>query len=122
MGRDALLKANRELAAAGLRHQFKRRGPSGQVITDTIISEVPISAEEAEAEWLAYVREDLGGAPAPVDNSGSDRAPENGATRPGGGSTVRRFTVARSTGASTPRGVANSSRSEERRVGKECPV
>lgn len=111
MGRDALLRAFKELEAAGLRYQFKRRSPGGSIITDTIISEVPMSAEEAEEEWLANVRKDLGGTPKPVDNSAGDRAPENGATGPQKGSTVRGFTGARLGGASTPRGVANPSSS-----------
>lgn len=111
MGRDALLKAFRELEAAGLRFQFKRRSPGGSIITDTVVSEVPMTKEEAEEEWLAQVRRDLGGFPKPVDNSPADRAPENGATGQDKGSTVRGFTGARLEGASTPRGVANSSSS-----------
>lgn len=111
MGRDALLKANRELSAAGLRFQFKRRGPGGSIITDTIISEVPMDPADAEEAWLEYIRQELKGHPEPVDNSAGDRAPETGATGPGGAGTVRRITGARSSGASTPRGVANSSSS-----------
>lgn len=111
LGRDALLKANRELQAAGLRFQFKRRGPGGSIITDTIISEVPMDPADAEEAWLEYVRSELKGHADPVDNSPSNRAPENGATGPKGAGTVRRITGARSTGASTPRGVANSSSS-----------
>lgn len=111
LGRDALLKANRELALAGLRFQFKRRSPAGSIITDTIISEAPMTAEEAEAEWHEFLRVELKGYVQPVDNSDADRAPENGATGPGKGSTVVTVTGARSTGASTPRGVANSSSS-----------
>lgn len=99
MGRDGLLKALRELEGAGLRHQFKRRGAKGSIITDTIVSETPITATEAEAEWLQEVRQELNGQP--VDNPPSDRAPENGATGPEKASTVRRFTVARLGGASS---------------------
>jgi len=106
MGRDALLRAFKELEAAGLRYQFKRRSPGGSIITDTVVSEVPLTAEEAEEEWLSNVSTELRGKP--VDNSPANRAPENGATKQGKGSTVRRFTGARLEGASTPRGVANS--------------
>lgn len=111
LGRDALLRANRELAAAGLRFQFKRRSPAGSIITDTIISESPMTAEEAEAEWHEFLRVELKGKVEPVDNSENDRAPISGATTPKGGGTVVTVTGARSTGASTPRGVANSSSS-----------
>lgn len=107
MGRDALLKAFRELNAAGLRYQFKRRSPGGSIITDTVISETPLTADEAEAEWLQYVAADLGGKP--VDNPAEDRAPENGATGENQPSTVRRFTGARSAGASLSRESDNHS-------------
>lgn len=107
MGRDALLRAFRELGDAGLRYQFKRRSPGGSIITDTVISETPLTPEEAEAEWIAYVAKDLGGKP--VDNYESDRAPENGATSEKEASTVRRFTGARSTGASLSRESDNQS-------------
>lgn len=107
MGRDALLKAFRELSDAGLRYQFKRRSPGGSIITDTVISETPLTPEEAEAEWLAYVAKDLGGKP--VDNYENDRAPENGATGQNKAPTVRRFTGARSAGASLSRESDNHS-------------
>lgn len=55
LGRDGLLKAFRELGTTGHRHQFKRNGPNGHMVTDTIISEVPLNAEEAEAEWRSFV-------------------------------------------------------------------
>lgn len=103
MGRDALLKANKELALAGLRFQFKRRGPGGSIITDTIISEVPMDPADAEEAWLDHVRTELKGHAEPVDNSAADRGPENGATGPKGAGTVRRITGARSTGASLSR-------------------
>lgn len=107
MGRDALLKAMRELNAAGLRYQFKRRSPGGSIITDTVISETPLSPDEAEQEWLQYVSKELGGKP--VDNYDNDRAPENGATEPDKAPTVRRFTGARSAGASLSRESDNHS-------------
>lgn len=109
LGRDALLRANRELALAGLRFQFKRRSPAGSIITDTIISETPMTAEEAEAEWHEFLRVELKGVVEPVDNSENDRAPVSGATSGKGGGAVVTVTGARSSGASTPRGVANSS-------------
>jgi len=55
MGRDALLKALRELNAAGLRWQFKRATASGTMVTDTIISESPLTEDEAMGEWVAFV-------------------------------------------------------------------
>ncbi|AYN55960.1 hypothetical protein QEX65_gp19 [Arthrobacter phage Noely] len=55
LGRDALLKALKELGVAGHRHQFKRNGPNGHMVTDTIVSEVPLTTEEAEAEWRGFV-------------------------------------------------------------------
>jgi hypothetical protein len=55
MGRDALLKALRELGAAGLRWQFKRTTAAGTMVTDTIISESPLTEDEAMAEWTAFV-------------------------------------------------------------------
>lgn len=98
LGQVGLLSAMKELNVTGHRYQYKRRGPGGSIVTDTIVSEVPISSEEAEAEWRANVR-NLGGVP--VDNSESDRASETNATGGTLASTVHGFTDARSSGASS---------------------
>lgn len=50
-GQAVVLRLLGELNAAGYRHQFKRR-EGGKMITDTIISETPLSADEA-AKWHA---------------------------------------------------------------------
>lgn len=50
-GQTVVLRALGELNEAGYRHQFKRR-EGGKMITDTIISETPLSADEA-AKWHA---------------------------------------------------------------------
>lgn len=55
LGRDGLLKALKELNATGHRYQFKRNGPGGHMVTDTLVSEVPITEDEASAEWKALV-------------------------------------------------------------------
>lgn len=50
-GQAVVLRLLGELNAAGYRHQFKRR-EGGKMLTDTIISETPLGAEEA-ANWHA---------------------------------------------------------------------
>lgn len=51
LGEKAALTALRELTDAGYRHQVRRTGARGRLVTDTVISDEPITAEEAE-EWL----------------------------------------------------------------------
>lgn len=55
LGRDGLLKALKELGLAGHRHQFKRNGAGGHMVTDTLLSEVPMTPDAAEEEWKARV-------------------------------------------------------------------
>lgn len=98
MGKVALLRALKELGLAGHLYRFKRRSPAGSIITDTVIAETPLTLQEAEEEWLAQVAQLKG---APVDNSPGDRAAEFDASRGPKGSTVRRFTGARSSAASS---------------------
>ena len=50
-GQAVVLRLLGELNAAGYRHQFKRR-EGGKMLTDTIISETPLGAEEA-TKWHA---------------------------------------------------------------------
>jgi len=105
MGQVALLKAMKELGAVGHLYRFKRRSPAGSVITDTVVAEVPLTLAEAEAEWMAQVRQ-LNGKP--VDNSTPDRAAEFNATGAATTATVRRFTDARSNNASPVPGAKGS--------------
>lgn len=91
LGETATRRALRELSDLGYRHQVKRRGPGGRWVTDTVVSEEPISAAEA-TEWLV---------PVTVDNP-EDRAVDSTAPsdlrkhrKPAGG-TVQRPTAARS--------------------------
>lgn len=105
MGKVAVLKALKELSLVGHLYRFKRRSPAGSIITDTVLAEVPLTEEEAEAEWLAQVRQLKG---FPVDNPENDRAAEFDASRDAKGATVRRFTGARSSGASLSRESAKS--------------
>lgn len=51
LGQAATLRALGELDAAGYRHQVRRTTAAGRIVTDTVVSEEPITAEEAE-EWL----------------------------------------------------------------------
>jgi hypothetical protein len=55
LGRDGLLKALKELNLTGHRHQFKRNGPGGHMVTDTLLSEVPLTEDKAQEEWAALV-------------------------------------------------------------------
>lgn len=55
LGRDGLLKALKELNLTGHRHQFKRNGPGGHMVTDTLLSEVPMTPDAASEEWKALV-------------------------------------------------------------------
>lgn len=98
MGRVALLRALKELSLVGHLYRFKRRAPAGSIITDTVLAEVPITLQEAEEEWLSQVAQLKG---APVDNSAPDRASDFDASGDAKGATVRRFTGARSNGASS---------------------
>lgn len=120
LGKTSVMRAMRELDAAGLRHQFKRRASSGRgVITDTVVSECVISREEAEEIWLAeghqhlgrtgttqaepVPEEDLEDSLDPVDNSPIPNGPENGANGPENDPTMVRLTGALSTGAQLSR-------------------
>lgn len=93
LGETATRRALRELSDLGYRHQVRRRGPGGRWVTDTVVSEEPITEDEARA-WLVP-------APAPVDNPG-DRAVDStarsdqGKRRKAAGGTVQRPTTARS--------------------------
>ncbi|MDQ5821184.1 MAG: hypothetical protein M3540_07080 [Actinomycetota bacterium] len=98
MGRVALLRALKELSLVGHLYRFKRRAPAGSIITDTVLAEAPITIQEAEEEWLAQVAQLRG---APVDNPEDHRASDFDATGAAKGATVRRFTGARSNGASS---------------------
>jgi hypothetical protein len=51
LGQSATLAALRELTAAGYRHQVRRAVDHGRIVTDTVVSEEPITAEVAE-DWL----------------------------------------------------------------------
>lgn len=51
LGEKATQEALRELDAAGYRHQFRSSAGRGALRTDTVISEDPITRDEAEA-WL----------------------------------------------------------------------
>ena len=56
MGRDALTKALRELEEAGHRFRFQRRSKAtGQMVTDVVVAESPMSPEEA-ADALQALR------------------------------------------------------------------
>lgn len=124
MGKTAVMRGLRELDAAGLRHQFKRRAPGGRgVITDTVVSECVIDRAEAEEIWLAeghiplsktgtsqpepVAQEDLEPEPdtaaEPVDNSPIPNGPEIGANGSQKGLTVLPFKGALSTGAQLSR-------------------
>ena len=98
MGRVALLRALKELTLVGHLYRFKRRSPAGSIITDTVLAEAPITLEEAEAEWVEQVRQLKG---EPVDNPTGHRASDFDASGDAKGATVRRFTGARSSGASS---------------------
>lgn len=52
LGEKATLEALRELNDAGYRHQVKRTTARGRIVTDTVVSEEPISHSVAAA-WLA---------------------------------------------------------------------
>ncbi|WP_372593580.1 hypothetical protein [Actinotalea sp.] len=69
LGQTALLAALRELDGAGYRHMIRRSGPRGRLVTDVLVSEVAMPAEEAEAR----LRERLGESRLPVDNSSTVR-------------------------------------------------
>lgn len=93
LGKDATLRALRDLTAAGYRHQVRRHDERGRVVTDTLVSEKPVTAEEA-AELLAEVTDN------PANRAAESRArSDQPKRRVTAGGTVRRVTGARSTGA-----------------------
>lgn len=49
LGQDATLKALRELDEAGYRHLWRRSGARGRIVTDVIVSEDPMTDDEARA-------------------------------------------------------------------------
>lgn len=51
-GQAAVLSAFRELETRGYRYQFKRKGKGGKFVTDTVVSETPMTRAEAE-QWHA---------------------------------------------------------------------
>ncbi len=53
LGQDATLKALRELDQAGYRHLWRRAGGRGRIVTDVIVSEEPMSDDEARAAITA---------------------------------------------------------------------
>lgn len=94
LGETATRRALRELSELGYRHQIRRRGTAGRWVTDTVVSEEPITAEEARS-WLIPLE-------APVDNPGDHAAettarPQQRKRRKTAGGTVQRPTAARST-------------------------
>lgn len=128
MGETATRNALRELSALGYRHQIKRRGPGGRWVTDTVVSEEPITEAEARA-WLIP--------PTPVDNP-EDRAEDStapsdlGKRRKPAGGTVQRPAKARTAearpGTASLRAKDSSLRSESQEsIGRkndthtECP-
>lgn len=123
LGETATRRALRELSELGYRHQVKRRGPGGRWVTDTVVSEEPISEAEARS-WLV---------PEAVDNPehravDSTAPSDQGKHRKPAGGTVQRPTkarpaVARSANASL-RAKDSSLRSESREsIGEttDCP-
>jgi hypothetical protein len=50
LGEDAMRAALRELDAQGYRHLVRRHGERGRLVTDVVVSEVPLSPEEAREQ------------------------------------------------------------------------
>jgi hypothetical protein len=93
-GEMATLRVLKELSELGYRHQF-RRSADGKFTTDTVVSEVPITAEEAEqwhSEQVAKSSKKSGTMPPkprqgttpqkPRHGEGPDHAEENHAWKP----------------------------------------
>lgn len=97
LGETATRRALRELSELGYRHQVRRHGPDGRWVTDTVVSEEPITEAEARA-WLV---------PETVDNpeahavDSTARSDQHKHRKPAGG-TVQRPTTARSAVARQP--------------------